>query len=170
MSESVCVQRDLQDGNEYVYPSGRLSGTLGCITGPFGCLFPCSYTPTIPPPPALLPWFGGFSVQGPTLWPFHGPQGIQQVDGDSRRSPSDRRVRSPSVLRRLASPTDVPVVASGGSVPLLDNRVTAGSHLESAPSSDLVPSQDFIFVGFKLPNSYRTWSGSTPLGFTTSCT
>ncbi len=163
VSESVCVQRDLQDGNEYVYPSGRLSGTLGCITGPFGCLLPCSYTPTIPPPPALLPWFGGFSVQGPTFGLSTAP-GIQQIDGDSRRSPSDRRVRSPSVLRRLASPTDVPVVASGGSVPLLDNRVTAGSHLESAQVRPCSLS-GFYLRGVELPNSTEHGQGQPLSGF-----
>ncbi len=93
-----------------------------------------------------------------------GSQGIQHTDGNSRLSSPYRRVCSPSVLRRLAFPTDVPIVASCGSVPLLDNCVAPGTHSESVqvrPSS----LSGFHLRGVELPDSTEPGQGQSFSGF-----
>ena len=80
-SESLCPTNTFQDGDQPIGPPCGAKGRLDDMHRSQGCVSSVSGTSRQPSVPQVCCGWSGLSVQGPLLWPLHGPSGIRQGHG-----------------------------------------------------------------------------------------
>ncbi|KAH3776518.1 hypothetical protein DPMN_177946 [Dreissena polymorpha] len=145
--QHVSSQTYFQDGDSCLHSALHQTHALGGFLAPGRCILPCSYPSQLPEVPALLLSRPGLPVSCDALWIVHSSTSFQPNSWPRWAHTSEY-----TGFNRFS-------ISTIGSYNQLDRRLLV-LHLEfswkellslglllNAAKSDLIPSQDFIFVG-----------------------
>ncbi|KAH3747409.1 hypothetical protein DPMN_181835 [Dreissena polymorpha] len=116
------------------------------VLGPGRCVLPCSYTPQLPVLPLFCISRPGIPHPSDANWVGNSPSSLYQAYGYSRSTSLCSLYSASSVLQQLVVTPARSSVASATSGIFLEGTPIIRASL-NADKSDLIPSQDFTFVG-----------------------
>jgi integrase len=114
--EQVVGQKEVSHGNDEVHLERPAAGRLDHLSGPKGCVFPCSDSQEIEEVPSLCASGKNLRIPSSSVWPGHGSLCLYKGSIGSGTGGSQAVVEALSLSGRLASQSSGVVAAPGADV------------------------------------------------------
>ena len=147
-TEHLSGNSVIQDGNSQQSQTGDPTQRLGDLPGPDRCVLACSHSQTVPEVPPILSQGSDVSVQGSPVRPCNKSLCLYPRDGCHSNLSTEEGNCTVSVPGRLVGQKSD---SSGNSErsTVYTKLITSLGLIINEEKSDLVPSQNFVFIGME---------------------